>query len=263
MPAEILSLRITEGPAKTRNYAGVIDKKDAQYHGDTAIDPIETQKSRRFQKTPGASRHWKIRPLTRRFQKTPRATCCKAGRDATPQAAKSNNEQPVVVQKPYVPPLFARDPDWAPGSGSSSTIIKCHQEAAAEIDTLISCGHIDGAKMMYLFQVSLLSLGDCQISKSNRVTHDEEMKRITTRALGNISRALSSSMTQIADSRNTLKRRWDLDHNKSTGQHFTRIVEQHDSNCRLTKYPQATLGSRSRSPAAICYSDKAGLGCRT
>ena len=37
------------------------------------------------------------------------------------------------------------------------------------------------------------------------------MKRITTRALGNISRALSSSMTQIADSRNTLKRRWDLD----------------------------------------------------
>ena len=37
------------------------------------------------------------------------------------------------------------------------------------------------------------------------------MKRITTKALGNISRAMSSNVTQIAEARNTLKRRWDLD----------------------------------------------------
>ena len=38
------------------------------------------------------------------------------------------------------------------------------------------------------------------------------MKRITTKVLDNISRAMSNSVTQIAESRNTLKKRWDLDH---------------------------------------------------
>lgn len=37
------------------------------------------------------------------------------------------------------------------------------------------------------------------------------MKRSTTKALGYISRAMSSSMTQIASWRDTLKKRWDVD----------------------------------------------------
>ena len=37
------------------------------------------------------------------------------------------------------------------------------------------------------------------------------MKRVTSKALRDISCAMSSSMTQIGESRDTLKKRWDLD----------------------------------------------------
>lgn len=50
-----------------------------------------------------------------------------------------------------------------------------------------------------------------QTAQQRIAAHDEEMKRITSKALANISRAMSSSVAQIAESRDTLKKRWDLD----------------------------------------------------
>ena len=47
----------------------------------------------------------------------------------------------------------------------------------------------------------------------NPAAIEEETRRITTKALENISRAMAQCVTKVSDSRDTLKRRWDADRN--------------------------------------------------